>query len=133
MLSKVHVVPGESYDAWVAGPSTAPPTEGGAAPARPAPPADPAARGKLLAADKGCTTCHSEDGSALVGPTLKGLWGRIETLEGGKKVRVDEPYVLRSIKTPGAELVKGYPDAMPQLPLTDAEIGDLIAWLQTLK
>lgn len=131
MLSKVHVVPAEVYDPWVATPATAPPGAPGVAP--PAPPADPVARGKALADEKGCLGCHSADGSPLVGPTFKGLFGRKEALEGGRTVTVDEPYVVRSIKTPGAEIVKGFPDAMPQLPLTDAEVRDLVAWLETLR
>lgn len=128
MLSKVRVVPAASYDEWAAGPATSPPGEGGGV----TPPADPVARGRALAVEKGCTGCHSDDGSALVGPSFKGLWGRTETLEGGKRVLVDDAYVTRSIQTPGAEIVKGFPDAMPQLPLTDAEIQDLIAWLKSL-
>ena len=131
MLSKVHVVKPELYDAWAASPSTEPPGPGGivVAPA----PADPAQRGRLLAEEQGCTGCHSVDGSAGVGPTFKGAWGRREALEGGRQVTVDEPYVVRSIKTPSADVVKGFPDAMPQVPLTDAQIQDLVAWLKTLR
>lgn len=131
MLSKVHVVPAAVYAAWTASGSTEPPGPGGEIKA-PAVPTDPAERGKALAADKGCTACHSDDGSPLVGPSFKGVWGRRETLETGKQVVVDEAYVTRSIKTPSADVVKGYPDAMPQVPVTDAEIQDLIAWLKTL-
>jgi len=133
MLSKAHVVPPGLYDAWAATPSKEPPGEGGvAAPKPPPPPADPVAR-KALAELKGCTGCHSDDGSALVGPTFKGLWGKRETLESGKTVLVDEPYVIRSIRTPSADIVKGYPDAMAVDPLTDAELQDVIAWLKTLR
>jgi cytochrome c oxidase subunit 2 len=135
MLSKVHVVSAEAFDAWAASPTTEPPGEGGSAgtvAAKP-PPADPAARGKALAEEKGCTGCHSDDGSELVGPTFKRLWGKRETLEGGKKVLVDERYVIESIKEPSEQIVKGYPDAMPSEPLTDAQIQDVIAWLKTLK
>jgi cytochrome c oxidase subunit 2 len=131
MLSKVHVVPAEVYDPWVASPATAPPGAPGVA--APPPPTDPVARGKALADEKGCLACHTADGSPLVGPTFKGLFGRKEALEGGKTVTVDEPYVVRSIKTPSAEIVRGFPDAMPPLPLTDAEIQDLVAWLKTLR
>lgn len=133
MLSKVHVVPAEVYDAWVATPAKDPPGEGGVPAAKPPPPADPVARGKLLAEEKGCTGCHSDDGSELVGPTFKGLWGKQEKLEGGRRVLVDAPYVIRAIRKPSEELVDGYPDAMPEEPLTDAEIADVIAWLQSLR
>jgi cytochrome c oxidase subunit 2 len=130
MLSKAHVVPAAVYDAWVATPATAPPGAGGVLPA---PPDDPVARGKAVAADNGCTACHSDDGSPLVGPTFKGIWGRSEPLESGRTIVVDEPYLVRSIKEPSADVVKGYPDAMPPQPLTDAQLQDVIAWLKTLK
>lgn len=131
MLSKAHVVPSETYAAWAAGPETEPPAAG-APPAPVVARVEPAARGKALAEAQGCIACHSVDGAAAVGPTFRGLWGRRETLESGKQVVVDEPYAIRSIRTPSADVVKGYPDAMPQLPLTDAQIEDLIAWLKTL-
>jgi cytochrome c oxidase subunit 2 len=131
MLSKVHVVKPELYDEWVASPSTEPPGPGGVIVA--AAPVDPVARGRALAEEKGCTACHSVDGSAGVGPTFKGVWGRRETLESGRQVTVDEPYAVRSIKTPAADVVKGFPNAMPELPLTDAQIQDLIAWMKTLR
>jgi cytochrome c oxidase subunit 2 len=132
MLSKVHVIPPELFDAWAASPMREPPGPEGVVVAKGGP-VDPVAHGKALAEEKGCTGCHSDDGSELVGPTFKGLWGKRETLEGGKTVLVDEKYVARSIKDPDDEIVKGYPNAMPEEPVTDAEIQDLIAWLKTLR
>lgn len=132
MLSKVHVIDAALYDAWSASPMTDPPGPDGVIAAK-APLADPIARGKALVEEKGCNACHSDDGSELVGPSFKGLWGRTETLEGGGKVLVDEKYVAHSIRDPDDQIVKGYPDAMPAQELTDAEIQDVIAWLKTLK
>jgi cytochrome c oxidase subunit 2 len=132
MLSKVHVIPPELFDAWAASPMREPPGPEGVVVAKGGP-VDPVAHGKALAEEKGCTGCHSDDGSELVGPTFKGLWGKRETLEGGKTVLVDEKYVARSIKDPDDEIVTGYPNAMPEEPVTDAEIQDLIAWLKTLR
>jgi cytochrome c oxidase subunit 2 len=132
MLSKVHVIDGALYDAWAASAMTEPPGPDGVIAAK-GPAADPVARGKALVEEKGCTGCHSDDGSELVGPTFKGLWGKTETLEGGKKVQVDEKYVAHSIRDPDDQIVKGYPDAMPPQELTDAEIADVIAWLKTLR
>src|SRR5512145_2342558 len=133
MLSKVHVIAPALFDAWAASPMKEAPGPDGLIVAKATPPADPAARGKALAEEKGCTACHSDDGSELVGPTFKGLWGKTETLESGRKVLVDERYVARSIRDPDDEIVKGYPNAMPEEPITDAEIQDVIAWLKTLK
>jgi cytochrome c oxidase subunit 2 len=127
MLSKVHVVAPEAWDSWAAGPETEPPGT------VVAPLTDPVARGQRLARAKGCTGCHSVDGSALVGPTFRKLWGRHETLEGGRVVTVDEPYFVRSIREPKADVVKGFPPAMPEQAITDAEIADLVAWVKTLQ
>ena len=46
---------------------------------------------------------------------------------------MDARYFVRSVKDPDHDVVKGYPDAMPELPLTDAEIQDVIAWVKTLR
>jgi len=131
MLSKVHVVKATLYDQWLASSSTEPPGPGGIIVA--AAPANPEERGKALYTAKGCNACHSTDGAAGVGPTFKGIWGRRVALETGREVTVDEAYVARSIETPGADVVKGFPNAMPTLPMTDAEIQDVIAFLKTLK
>src|SRR5512145_1991272 len=102
MLSKAHVVAPEVFDAWAAGPSTAPP---GADGALPPPPGDPVARGKAVAETNGCTGCHSVDGSPLVGPSFKGMWGKTEPLESGKQVVVDARYFVRSVKDPDHDVV----------------------------
>jgi cytochrome c oxidase subunit II len=83
--------------------------------------------------DKGCVACHSDDGSAGLGPTLKGLWGRMEKLADGASVRVDENYLRESILVPAARLVAGYDDLMPPVPLEEREIQAVIAYIQSLK
>ena len=49
--------------------------------------------GALISQDNGCITCHSLDGSELIGPSWKGLWGKTEKLEDGSSVNVDENYL----------------------------------------
>jgi uncharacterized cupredoxin-like copper-binding protein/mono/diheme cytochrome c family protein len=89
-------------------------------------------RGKSQAAV--CLGCHSIDGSPSVGPTWKGLYGSQVELESGKTVTADEAYLYQSIKEPAAETVKGFPaGAMPAFPLTDQQIADLIAYIESLK
>lgn len=94
---------------------------------------DPA-RGEKLYNELGCKACHSIDGSAGVGPTWKGLWGETVTLTDGTTLIADEAYITESIRNPGAKIVAGFqPGAMPAFNLSDAEIADLIAFIQTLK
>jgi cytochrome c oxidase subunit 2 len=83
--------------------------------------------------EKGCSACHSVDGSAGIGPSLKGLWGRDEKFVGGGSARVDENYVRESIVKPGAKIVVGYEDMMPPSPLEEREIQGIIAYMQSLK
>lgn len=94
----------------------------------------PTTDGSELYATKGCNGCHSVDGSRLVGPSFKGLWGREEQLEDGSAVQVDENYLRESIVAPGAKIVAGYPPAMPAYAgqLTDEQIDGLITWIKTL-
>ncbi len=98
----------------------------------------PAERGKRLIQNKGCTACHSIDGSPLVGPTFKGLYGHeAVVVEGGteKKVVADENYLRESILNPNAKIVKGFQAIMPsyQGQLSENDILDIIEYLKTLK
>ena len=83
--------------------------------------------------EKGCSACHSVDGSAGVGPSIKGIWGKEEKLAGGGTVRVDENHIRESIVKPGAKVVAGYEDMMPPVPLDDREIQGIVAYIQSLK
>jgi cytochrome c oxidase subunit 2 len=62
-----------------------------------------------------CTSCHSLDGSKLVGPTFKALWNNERIiLEDGveKKVVADSAYIRRAVFEPDKEIVKGYNPGM---------------------
>ena len=89
--------------------------------------------GKQLYSQNNCNTCHSLDGSALVGPTWKGIWGRNEQIADGSSVKVDENYIRESILNPQAKVVKGYPGAMPPYVFQDKQIDAIIAFMKTLK
>jgi cytochrome c oxidase subunit 2 len=87
---------------------------------------------------KGCIACHTTDGSPLIGPTFKGVFGRksLVLTEGKEReVRVDEGYIRRSMLEPKADLVKGFPPVMPSQEgvLTAREIEAIIEYLKTLK
>lgn len=95
----------------------------------------PAELGKKLFVSRTCSTCHSLDGTRITGPTLKGVFGRTEPLEGGTSVMVDENYVRESVLDPGTKVVLGYPASMPTFRglLKDNEIDAIIAYLKTVK
>jgi cytochrome c oxidase subunit 2 len=103
------------------------------------PPAPPAAaaggavpKGQALFADQGCAACHTIDGSAGVGPTLKGMLGRHEELADGTAIVVDESFIEEKIRTPTARIIKGFQPIMPQLPLSDAETRALVDYVKSL-
>jgi cytochrome c oxidase subunit 2 len=94
-----------------------------------------AEKGKELMAAKGCVACHSSDGSRLVGPSYKGLYGREEKLADGNTVKVDDNYIRESIENPTAKVVEGYPPSMPPYKglLTEEEILALLEYIKSLK
>ena len=92
-----------------------------------------AAKGKALFTAKICNSCHSIDGSRLVGPTMKGIWARQEKMADGTELYVDREYFMRSVKEPMAQIVEGYPAAMAALPVTDDEIEALLHYVASIK
>ena len=96
------------------------------------PPGAPA--GCQTADQRGCLACHTTDGTALIGPTWKGLFGRTEELEGGGTVTVDDAYLQESIKDPGAKVVKGFTTIlMPPLTLSEDDVKAIIDYIKTLE
>ena len=94
--------------------------------------------GEGLYTSLGCLGCHSIDGSASSGPTLKGVFNSMETLTNGQKVKADEQYLLESILDPDKQIVKGYePGVMSaviqkgQVPQDQAQA--LVDYIKTLK
>jgi cytochrome c oxidase subunit 2 len=94
--------------------------------------AGPAAEGERVAEDRGCTKCHSADGERETGPTWAGLWGSEVDLDEGGTVIADRAYVEQSIRDPQAEVVAGFTPIMPEIPLSDAEIDQLVAYIEAL-
>ncbi len=111
---------------------------GGAAndPAATLPPGD-ASRGAQLFTQSingapPCSTCHSLDGSALVGPSMQGYAERVASHAQGKS---PEDYTRTSIVSPAAYIVDGYSNLMfgqYAQKLSPQQISDLIAYLLTL-
>lgn len=97
-----------------------------------------AAAGKQLATTKGCVACHSTDGSVLVGPSFKGIYGHETTvMTNGKerKVTVDDDYIHNSILNPKDDIVKGFQPLMPSQKglVTDDEIRALTEYIKSLQ
>jgi cytochrome c oxidase subunit 2 len=91
--------------------------------------------GKLLYQKQGCSTCHTTDGSRLIGPTWKGMFGRTEHFTGGASAAVDENYIRESILDPQAKIVDSYPPSMPtyQGKLSDRQLTGIIEYIKSLK
>lgn len=99
----------------------------------------PTAAGKRIMTNIGCLACHSLDGSKLVGPSFKGLYGHEVTVKAGgetKTVVADDEYIKRSIYDPNAEIVEGFAKGLMQSyqgQLSDEDIALMIEYLKTLK
>jgi len=121
MLAKVHVVPREQYDEWLAND----PYKG------------------LSMADIGqkvyqarCVACHQLSDAKAVGPGWKGLFGRQEVMVGGQQIVADENYIRESILNPNAKIVQGYPSGiMPTFAgqLNEQELMGVIEFIKTVK
>ena len=94
--------------------------------------------GAKLYTKKACITCHTLDGSALVGPSYlqtSQMWGQERVFDDGSSVTIDDNYIRNSILEPQSQIVAGYQGVMPtyQGVLNDRELDALIAFLKTLK
>lgn len=95
----------------------------------------PVEAGQRVFETRGCTQCHSVDGSAGIGPTLAGSFGKQETMASGETVTVEENYLRESILRPKAKVVAGYEPVMPTYEgrLDEDEIRVLIEYIKSLK
>jgi cytochrome c2 len=114
------------------------PTTGQTTTTGPTPSAGDAAKGKTLFASLACGSCHSIDGSAGAGPTMKGLFDASVQLTNGETVKADDAYLMESIEDPDAQIVKGYqPGIMTSVikphQVAEADARDLVAYIKTLK
>jgi len=94
----------------------------------------PAAAGQQLYQTLGCASCHGANGEGGRGPTLEGIFGNVQQLEGGGSVRVDEAYIRESITNPQAKLVAGFGPIMPtfQGQVSEDQLVQLIAYIKSL-
>ncbi|MCB2208186.1 MAG: cytochrome c oxidase subunit II [Bacteroidetes bacterium] len=123
MLSTIKVVERDEYETWL---ETVPDTSD-------------EHPGLTLMKKNACLSCHTQDGTRLVGPSFKGAMGMKETvLINGKEqeIVVDRDYLIQSIKDPNAAIVKSYQAGL-MTPyanvLTDEEINAIIDYIETIK
>jgi cytochrome c oxidase subunit 2 len=90
--------------------------------------------GKLLFKKKGCTACHSVDGTKLTGPSLLGKYGTRESFADGSTVVVDDNYIRQSITEPNAKVVQGFQAVMPTYAgrLKEKQLNALIDYVKSL-
>lgn len=117
------------------GTQVAAPAAAETAPAADNPNATPAEKGKKIYETKLCVTCHSLDGSKVVGPSFKGIYGRETKFADGSNAKVDDAYIKQSILEPAAKVVEGFPPAMPsfQGQLSDEDVKNVTEYLKTVK
>lgn len=138
MLGEVVVMPADEFDAWIAE------QRRGLALAQDSAPAPGEAfdvrsslqeQGRRLASEYGCFGCHTVDGTRHIGPTWRDLYGKVERLEGGKTVLVDEAYLTRSMMDPRADIVLGYQPVMPtfQGRLPPPEVAAIVEFIKSLR
>ncbi len=117
MLLSVVAQPQAEFDAWVAEELAPPPAEG-----------DPEAG--LAIIETQCAACHTVEGTAAqgaVGPELTGFASReqiagvVENTPENLAAWLDDPDAIK----PGTQ--------MPDLPLSEADIMNLVAYLETLE
>lgn len=123
MITRVVVHPPGEYEKWLAKTIAAADSLTGVD------------RGKMLYDKQGCATCHSLDGTPKVGPSWKGIFGKMEPMAAGAPIKVDENYLRESMIDPQAHIVAGFAPAMPtyQGKLSDKDIDGLIEYIKSLK
>jgi len=122
MISKVRVLPETEYNAWLAASDI---------------PADEHP-GLTILKQNGCIACHSLDGSRIVGPSFKGIYGHeVEVSTDGQErtLIVDDEYIKSSIYEPNADVVKGFnPGLMISYKeqLTEEDVAKIVEYIKTL-
>jgi cytochrome c oxidase subunit 2 len=123
MIGKVKVVSDREYKDWLETQSTA--GEG----------LTPRDFGARLYVGKGCSSCHSMDGTPGNGPSFLGVYNHQATMKDGSTILVDENYLRESILEPATKIVAGYQPIMPtyQMILKDREVDALITYIKSLE
>lgn len=125
MSAIVKVVPQESFDKWLA--------------ALPVKKVDDNNEGYIVMEKNGCFSCHSINGTKLVGPTFKDLYGSsIDVTTDGttRKITVDDAYIESSVYDPNKDIAAGYtPGIMKSYKgfVKKKDVPVICRYLETLK
>ena len=85
--------------------------------------------GKALFMAKGCNACHNfGGGDSQTGPDLKGVTSRRDA--AWMKKWLKDPAGMLQTDPVAQELAKKFKNPMPNLPLTDGEVDQLIAYME---
>ena len=128
MYTSVRVLTPDKFDKWYTDTTAVAPVMA----------ATPVLEGKMLIQRFGCTACHSVDGSIIIGPSYKGIFGsETEVITDGKerKITVNEDYIKRSVYTPNADVVKGFKKGLMQPytgQVTEADLEKIIEYIKSL-
>lgn len=133
MITTVNVLTQENFDSWYADSKSmesATVTEKSVT---------PASLGKQLVHKMGCNACHSIDGTKIVGPSYKGVFGHeVTVITNGKErtIKVDEDYIRTSILNPNADIVKGFNKGLMlsyEGQVTEEQIEQIIEYIKSLQ
>lgn len=96
------------------------------------------AQGKALAANKGCTGCHTLDGTKSTGPTWKGLAGSKVHQTDGTTITATDSYLVNVIEDPTILKVVGYDPSLmasyvPPGSISHSQAIALAAYIKTIK
>jgi cytochrome c oxidase subunit 2 len=95
--------------------------------------------GQAIMKKNGCFACHSIDGSRIVGPTFKAIYGEKTTvlINGNEQqITIDDNYIEESIYEPNAKILKGFQQGLMQPYkelITKDEIKQIVEYLKSLK
>ncbi len=95
--------------------------------------------GFKLMESKGCFSCHSVNGTKVVGPTFKGLYGssiKVVTDGSTRQIIVDDVYIKTSIYDPNKDVVEGYqPGVMKSYQgiIDEKDMPKIMEYLQSIK
>lgn len=124
METKVRVISQNEFDAWLA---KAPEVK------------IDAEAGLVIIKKNACTTCHSLDGSKLLGPSFKGLYNskRIVIVNNNEQeITANEEYISNSILKPNDAIVKNFNKGIMQSyegTLNKNEIQSIIEYFKNIK
>lgn len=79
-----------------------------------------------------CHTCHSLDGSQMIGPSFKGVYGKQVEFTDGTFAIIDDQYLIESILEPSKNIVKNFPNLMGsyKLLLNQDEVNELVDFIK---